>query len=265
MLKPLKELFAYRHLVANLVSTEIKVRYRRSFLGVLWTLLNPVLLMLVMWVVFSRFGKAVERNYAMFLLSGLMTWIFFQQSVAQSLNSITKNSTLMQKIYVPKLVFPVSTVLSNLVNFFFFLVAYHLIVGVGRLFGAFESVHIEPTAPVVFGALLMVFILATGVGLLMGTLNVFFRDFQHLTQVMLRVLFYLTPVLYRPNLMGEKVAFVLRFNPVYYPVVIGRATIYDGTLGEPIDWLLGFGAALLVLLAGIMMFAATDKKLIYYA
>lgn len=258
MLKSFIELFQYRQLVANLVATDLKVRYRRSFLGLLWTLLNPLLLMLVMWVVFKKFGRVDEKSYAMFLLAGLMVWIFFQQAVSQSLGSIVKNRALIQKIYVPKLVFPVSTVLSNLVNTAFFLLAYHMMV-------VFSPVGLQPTAPFVLLSLLMALILASGVGLVMGALNVFFRDFQHLTQVGLRALFYLTPVLYRPGIFSPKVNLILRLNPVFYPVVTGRDAIYEGVISPMEDWVIGFSLAIIVLLAGALVFSATEKKFVYYA
>jgi ABC-type polysaccharide/polyol phosphate export permease len=207
MFAALKEVVAYRGLLGNLVGLDLKVRYRGSFFGALWTLLNPVLLMLVLWFVFSRFGRIQEKSYAMFLLSGLMIWLFFQQAVSQSLGAVVKNKALIQKIYVPKMVFPLSVVTSNLVNMVFFLVAYHLIV-------VFTSVGLQVTAPLIIPVFVMVYLLAVGWALIMSTANVFFRDFSHLTQVLLRALFYLTPVLYRPSLLGDKVAAILKINPV---------------------------------------------------
>ena len=120
MLNSLKELVQYRELIQYLVVTDLRVRYRGSILGFLWTLLNPLLLTLVLWLVFSKFGKVDEKNYALFLLSGLMVWIFFSQSVTMALNSIVKQRGLIQKIYVPKVVFPIAVVISNLTNFAFF-------------------------------------------------------------------------------------------------------------------------------------------------
>lgn len=258
MIRAFKELVRYRQLVRSLVGLDLKVRYRRSVLGILWTLLNPLLLMLVLWVVFGRIVRNSEKNYAMFLLSGLMVWTFFQQAVSQSLTSIVKNRMLIQKIYVPKLVFPVSVVTSNLVNFFFFIVAYHLIV-------PFTNVGIQKTLPLAVPALLMIYLMSTGVALILGTLNVFFRDVSHLTTVMLRALFYMTPILYRPSTLGPKAEFLIQFNPLYYPIEAIRNAIYDGVVAPPEIWITGFGISLLVLLAGAILFTATEQKFVYYA
>ena len=103
MRKSLGELLEYRELVQYIVMTDLKVRYRGSLLGFLWTLLNPLLLTLVLWAVFSKFGRVDEENYALFLLSGLMIWIFLSQSMTMALNSIIKQRSLIQKIYVPKM------------------------------------------------------------------------------------------------------------------------------------------------------------------
>jgi ABC-type polysaccharide/polyol phosphate export permease len=252
------ELVEYRQLVYNLVATNLKVRYRRSFLGLLWTLLNPLLLMLVMWVVFSRFGRIQEKNYAMFLLSGLMVWIFFQQSISQSLNSIVKNKSLIDKIYVPKLVFPISVVISNLVNVGFFLVAYVILV-------IPTQVGIQTTIPFVLPALLMVYILASGSALLMATLNVFFRDMEHLTSVILRALFYLSPILYRPEMLGPKANTVLRLNPVYYPILTARGALYDGVVASWDLWVIGYAVALSTLVIGWMVFVSVQQRFVYYA
>ena len=170
MRKSLGELLEYRELVQYIVMTDLKVRYRGSLLGFFWTLLNPLLLTLVLWAVFSKFGRVDEENYALFLLSGLMIWIFLSQSMTMALNSIIKQRSLIQKIYVPKIVFPVSVVLSNLTNFMFFLVAYSVI-------ACLTTIGLLPTALLIVPVIGMAFLLAVGTALLMATLNVFFRDF----------------------------------------------------------------------------------------
>lgn len=258
MLNSLKELVQYRELIQYLVVTDLRVRYRGSILGFLWTLLNPLLLTLVLWLVFSKFGKVDEKNYALFLLSGLMVWIFFSQSVTMALNSIVKQRGLIQKIYVPKVVFPIAVVISNLTNFAFFLVAYAII-------AALTPVGLSPVNIMVVPAVGMVFLLSLGCSLIMATLNVFFRDFLHLTEVILRLMFYLTPILYRPEIFGEQVRFFFQLNPAYYPIVATRSVLYDQVMPSAEIWALGYGAACLSCLLGLYVFVKTQDKFVYYA
>ena len=258
MLGQLKELYAYRELVRYLVATDLKVRYRGSVLGILWTLLNPLMLTLVMWLVFSRFGRLDEKNYALFLLASLMVWVFFSQSIGSSLTSILKHRGLIDKIYLPKLVFPVALVTSNLVNLGFFLLAYLLI-------ALCTDVGVPPTAILIIPAVIMLYMLSVGGALLMSALNVFYRDFTHLTEVLLRALFYLTPVFYPPTILGDDLSFVLKFNPVYYPVVLARDVLYYGTAANPIDWLIGFAVAFGMFVLGLKVFTSSQDNFVYYA
>ncbi len=256
--RSLRELVQYRELLRYFIVLDLKVRYRGSVLGFLWTLLNPLLLMLVMWAVFSRFARIQEDSYALFLLSGLMAWLFFQQSVGRSLTSIVSNRGLIQLIYLPKVVFPISIVGSNLLNVFFFFIAYLLI-------AVFTNHGVPWTVVMLPAVLLMLFLLCSGAALLMCSLTVFFRDFTHLTPVLMRALFYLTPIFYRPDMLGPKGAVLLRASPVYYPVVATREILYYGTIPGADIWLTGFAYALLLLAIGLVVFVATEDRFVYYA
>lgn len=258
MLRSLRELIRYRLLVEYFVILDLKARYRGSALGFLWTLLNPLMIMVVMWVVFSAFGRVSEDNYALFLLSGLMAWQLFSESVNRSLNTIISNRGLMQLIYVPKIVFPVSIVCSSLVNLVFFFAAYLLI-------AAPTSHGIPWTVALLPVALVMLFMLSAGCGLLMAALTVFFRDFNHLTSPLMRALFYLSAIFYRPSSMGPKFELIMNFNPVYYPVTVTRAVMYDGVVPGLAFWGIGFGIAAGFLLLGLAVFTGTQERFVYYA
>lgn len=258
MLRNLRELIRYRTLLRFMVVQDLTVRYRSSFLGFLWTLLNPLLLMLVMWVVFSRFGRIEEENYVLFLLSGLMTWLFFSQSIERGQDSIIRHRGLIQQIYLPKLIFPVAVVTSNILNLFFFFLAY-LIIAIASGYGiALTTLAIPP-------ALMLLYLIAAGGAILMCSLNVFFRDFTHLTAVFLRALFYLTPVIYPPRIMGEKAQMILKFNPLYYPVTMIRDLIYYGKIPPPGHWIVGSVAAVIVMLVGLWVFSSNEERFVYYA
>ena len=258
MVRPVIELLRYRSLLRYFVLLDLKARYRGSFLGFLWTLLNPLLLMLVMWAVFSRFARIQESNYALFLLSGLMAWLFFSQSVERSLTTIISNRGLIQLIYLPKMVFPMSIVWSNLLNLLFFFISY-LIIALFTSHGVPRTVLLLPLV------LLMLFLLSSGAALLMCSLTVFFRDFTHLTPVLMRALFYLTPIFYRPDILGPKGMMLLRFNPVYYPVVLTREVLYYGRVPGAELWVIGFAAAVAIVIAAQAVFSLTEKRFVYYA
>ena len=257
MLRALKDLGRYRALVHYLVLLDLRTRYRSSFLGFFWTLLHPILLMIVMWAVFSRVARIQEDNYALFLLSALMVWNFFQQSVERSLNVIVQNGVLIKSTYVPKVVFPIALVISNFVNMLLFLIAYILI--------ALPTSHGVPWTlcllPIVLTMLLLI---SSGATLLMSALTVFFRDFVHLTSVILRALFYTTPVLYPPEILGAEFASVLKFNPMYYPVQATRDVLYAGMLPGMIDYGIGFSMAVLIFILGLLVFSRIQDRFIYY-
>lgn len=256
-LHALKEVYSYRYLLRFLTVMDLKVRYRGSFLGFFWTLLNPLMLMAVLSVVFSRIGRIDEPNYALFLLSGLMTWGFFSQSIERSLGAIVQNTGLIQKIYMPKIVFPISIVLSNALNLLFFFVAYVVM--------ALLTHDVPATILLLVPVIVMLFFLSAGGAMLMCALNVFFRDFSHLTSVLLRALFYVTPIIYPPELLGPKAESFLRLNPVYYPIVIGREVVYAGRVPAIEDWIVGFVFALAIFFVGLFVFTSTERKFVYYA
>ena len=226
----LGELLQYRQLVAVLVVRELKVRYKRSFLGLLWTMLNPLLLMVVYTVVFATIMRAPQRNFAIFLLSGLLPWLFFSTSVLQGLNSILANQELIRKVRLPQAVFPLSVVGSNLVNFTLSLAPLLLLMAVLR----------QPFTPALLflpAGMLILTVFTSGVTVLFSTFTVFFRDVRHLTEVLLQMLLYLSPVLYDLQMLGERgewwfraFRLFLRLNPISYLLPLIRDPVYYGRL-----------------------------------
>ena len=226
----LGELVQYRQLIAVLVVRELKVRYKRSFLGLVWTMLNPLLLMVVYTVVFATIMRAPQRNFAIFLLSGLLPWLFFSTSVLQGLNSILVNQELIRKVRLPQAVFPLSVVGSNLVNFTLSLAPLLLLMAVLR----------QPITPALLflpAGMLILTVFTSGVTLLFSTFTVFFRDVRHLTEVLLQMLLYLSPVLYDLQMLGDRgewwfraFRLFLRLNPISYLLPLFRDPVYYGHL-----------------------------------
>ncbi len=227
---PLGELVQYRQLVAMLVVRELKVRYKRSVFGLLWTMLNPLLLMTVYTVVFATIMRSPQRNFAIFLLSGLLPWLFFSTAVLQGLTSILTNQELIRKVRLPQAVFPLSVVGSNLVNFALSLVPLLLLMAVLR----------QPFTPALLFlpvGMLILTAFTSGVTLLFSTFTVFFRDVRHLTEVLLQMLLYLSPVLYDLPMLGDRgewwfraFRLFLRLNPISYLLPLIRDPVYYGRL-----------------------------------
>jgi homopolymeric O-antigen transport system permease protein len=258
------ELLQYRQLVAVLVVRELKVRYKRSVFGLLWTMLNPLLLMVVYTVVFATIMRAPQRNFAIFLLSGLLPWLFFSVSVVQGLNSILANQELIRKVRLPQAVFPLSVVGSNLVNFALSVIPLLLLMAVLR----------QPFTPALLFVPVGIFILATftsGVTLLFSTFTVFFRDVRHLTEVLLQMLLYLSPVLYDLAMLGQRgewwfraFQLFLRVNPLTYLLPLVRDPVYYGRL-PPLS-VVGFATveSALMLAIGFAIFHRLAPRHIHY-
>ena len=184
------EIFRYRDLIFALVSRELKVRYRRSAIGFVWTMLQPLLMMLVLQVVFSSIFRFELDfgNYPVYVLAGLLFWNFFSQSIVASMNSLRGNAQLLQKLPIPKEVFPLATVISGVINLCFALVPLLLILLVTR----------HPLSPALFFlpvSILLAALFTLGAGLLLSPLAVFFSDGVELIGVVLSILMYLTPII----------------------------------------------------------------------
>lgn len=260
----LGELLHFRQLIVLLVVRELKVRYKRSVFGILWTMLNPLLLMLVYTVVFATIMRSPQRNFAIFLLSALLPWLFFSVAVLQGLNSILVNQELIRKVRVPQAVFPLAVVGSNLVNFALSFVPLLLLMGVLR----------QPfTAALLFVpvGMLLLTLFTSGVTLLFATFTVFFRDVRHLAEVALQMLLYLSPVFYDLQMLGQHdqwwfrgFRLLLRLNPLSYLVPLVRDPVYYGRLPALHVVAVASASALVSLVVGFFVFERLSARHIHY-
>ena len=232
MLTRFKELIAYRDLIWNLVVRDLKVRYKSSVLGFLWSLLNPLFMMVVFTVLFTIMlpNNAIEK-FPVFVLCALLPWNFFSASITGSTLSIVANAHLITKVYFPREVLPISTVLSNLCNFLLALIVLFLMILLFR-------VPLTPWAlllPLVIGIQL---IFTIGVALLLATSNVFYRDTQFVVEVLMLAWFFLTPVFYPIDILPQSrvlLGFVLDIrrlvyilNPMASLIASYRVILYHG-------------------------------------
>ncbi len=213
----------YTPLLSELVTRDIKTKYRRSVLGVLWTLLNPLLMMTVLSIVFSQlFGRFNIENYPIYLLSGQVVFNFFQESTSMSMSSIINNAPLLKKVYIPKYMFVLSRTISSAINLLASFAALIIVMFVMR--ADLNYTVILTVIPIVF---LVMF--SIGVGLILASLAVKFRDVVHLYSVFTTVLLYLTPVIYPLASLPEWVAGIVRINPITSILTMFRCFMLYGS------------------------------------
>jgi len=253
----LRELFEYRGLVLNLTRVELKLRYRNSVLGFLWTVLNPLFTLLILAVVFSKIIRFDIPDYPVFLFAGLTSWLMVQQTVTIATASVVNNQALIRRVYVPKLAFPLSNVLARFAD--------HLILSAVLL--AAMAVFGRPWTwallllPVV---IVIHFAFALGLSLLAAVADVRVRDIQHVVAIGFQALFYVTPVFYSSDFVPEKYRTLFLANPFYYFVESFRAPVYGGAL--PSWGVLGTAALLAAaaLAAGSLIFIRKEKDFVFH-
>ena len=219
----IEELYKYKYLIQELVGRDIKKKYRRSVLGVVWSILNPLLMMIVTAMVFSTLFRFDIQNYPLYLLTGQVLFTFYAESTNFAMSSIIENGGLIRKIYIPKYLFPLSRVISSCVNLFFTFPALILIIlATGKPFTLAMLSFVIPLA--------LFFIFCLGVGLILSTMAVYFRDMFHLYGVLINLLSYATPIFYPEKIVPEQFILLLKLNPLYYFFKAFRMAVYDGVL-----------------------------------
>ncbi|MBI5507207.1 MAG: ABC transporter permease [Deltaproteobacteria bacterium] len=254
-MRKLFEIYRYRELLKNLVVNELKLRYRRSALGFLWSMLNPLLTMIVLTLVFSTIMRFNTKDYWVLLLAGMLPWIFFSQAISGGLMSIVGKGALLKKVYIPKTIIPLSTVLAGLVNFMLSMLAmFALMAALGRL---------PNTAmlflPVSIGILTL---FTCGMAFLFSCLNVYFRDFTHMTEVLISAWFYASPVIYTVEMVPERFRPAFAWNPMLYVIECFRAPIFDARLPSLQTVSIAFAGSLLSALIGFVVFVRFERGFI---
>lgn len=250
--------YKYKNLLKQLVSRDIKLKYRRSVLGYLWSVLNPLFVMLIMVVVFSSIFRSDVENFPLYLISGQILFNYMSEATNGAIQSVLGASGLLRKIYVPKYIFTVSKVTSTLITMLFSLLA--------LLFVALAT-----DAPVSVNYLLIVlpigelYLFCLGLGLFLAQAAVFFRDIQYIYSVVLTAWMYLTPIFYPVTMLPEALRFgITRLNPIYYYLEQFRQIVMYGMAPNGKLLLYGLLAGLLALFAGAWCFQKTQDKFVLY-
>lgn len=229
MISYFKKLFSYRELLFSLTKKELKVKYRGSVLGFFWSLLNPVLIMLVYSFVFSFIMRQGIEEFAIFLLCALLPFNFFSNSVNYGSGSIVSNANLVKKIYFPKEIIPLSIVLSNLVNFLLELLILFVVLSIFK-YRFYMYLYLLPVVIIV-----QIFFVS-GISLLISSLNVLFRDLQHLVSILMLVWFFGTPIIYPLSMVPERFAFWMQINPMAVFATFYRNIFYFVKYPEGFYW-----------------------------
>jgi ABC-type polysaccharide/polyol phosphate export permease len=252
-----RDIHTYRELIWALAIKELRVRYKRSALGFLWALLNPLLMMLVLTLVFGTIMRFRVKHYAIFLLSMLLPWTFFAQTLSYSVASIVGHAELLRKVRVAKLVFPVAAVLSNIINFLLSLVPLVLLIVVTRFPLHWTWVYL----PV---PMLSLFLFSLGVSFFIATLNVFFRDVSHIIQIVLSAWFYFSPILYSLDFVPASHRWLFKLNPMLYVLNGFRLSIYDGLLPSPQSAAVSLLCGIAAVVIGFSIFRRYQDAFVFY-
>lgn len=249
----IKNFNKYRFLLEELIKKEIKLKYRRSFLGILWTLLEPILTTVVLTLVFTRmldWGKG--SDYPVYILTGRLLYSFFSNSTKSAMKAIRGNATMIKKVYVPKYIYPLSSVFSSYITFMISMLV---------LFGAALIFKVRPTVHLLSAVipLLLLLVLALGVGLILSTMAVFFRDMEYLWGVILMLIMYASAIFYKVDKVDSK--WIFYFNPLYFIIVNFRNAFF----GSPMDMkalLISAAYSFGALIIGIVLFYKKQDKFI---
>jgi ABC-2 type transport system permease protein len=248
---------AYEPLLRELVSRDVKLRYRRSVLGYLWSLLNPLLTMLIMTLVFSFVFRFTIENYPLYVITGSTMFTFFTESAGGAMNSIIFNGSLLKKAYLPKYIFPLSSVCSSFVTMLFNMAAILIVM-------VFTRAVFYPTALLFFYPLLCLFVFCMGFGFLLSSITVYFRDMQHLWGVITTGWMYLTPIFWPVSMLPEEYQWVENLNPMFIFIDCFREVLVYGHLPSAFEAVSCFGWAALALVLGILQFRKLQKEFVLH-
>jgi ABC-type polysaccharide/polyol phosphate export permease len=255
------ELWRFRELVVLLVSRDLKVRYKRSVLGMLWTLLNPLLQMSVYALVFSAIVRVGVRDFPVYLLAGLLPWQLVSVSGASAAHALLANQGLIRKVAVPQAVYPLALVGSKVVD---------LVLSLGPL-GLVATAFGHPPGPLwilLLPAIAVAAAFAAGLSLLFASANVFFRDVRHLVDVLFQVWFYLTPILwpasYLERLPHPALRLLLAVNPAAPIVGWFQAVVHDGRAPAPGEVAAAVAAAAGALALGYLVFRSLEDRHVHW-
>ena len=252
MIGVFRNLYKYRELLKTNVKKEIRGKYKNSFLGVLWSFLNPLLQIVVYAVVFQVILKNPQENYAIFLCCGLIPWTFFSATVTRSAFTMIENGNIIKKVYFPREILPISIVTSEAVNF---MISTIIILGF-VIFGGLGISKYILLYPLV---LLAQYLLLIGISLIISSISVYVRDLQHLIGVAMQLLFYATPIVYASETIPDNFKWILYLNPMTYIINGYRDIFYNQRMIDIVSTLLLIIISIVLCIIGYIIFNKLQK------
>lgn len=247
----------YTNLLKLLVIKDVKIKYKRSVLGIFWSVLNPLFTMIIITLVFQELFKFNVENFAAYVISGQVLFSFFSDSTSLAMTSIYSSGQIIKKVYVPKYIFPLSKIIYSLVNMLFSFCAVLIVCLI-------TGVHLEYTVVYSLVSILYLFVFSVGVGLILSSLVVFFRDIEHIYGVLITAWMYATPIIYPMNIMPDKFMVMLLGNPLFYFITHFREALLYGHV-PPLELNIQCASyAVVTLLSGLYLFKKKQDKFILY-
>lgn len=246
----------YKFVFVELVKRDFKKKYKRSVLGVLWSMLAPLFTLLVLNFVFGTFFGRTQEYYTIYLFSGWLIFQYYNEATNGAMNSLMSNASIFSKVKVPKYMFLFSRVASSSINFFLTLIVYFVFVIAYRVPITWK--YITLVYPV-----FCMFILILGIGLILSALFVFFRDIQYLYSVFSMALMYATPIFYTTDILGDK-SWIFYLNPLYYYVTYFRSVVIDGTIPPLTFHVVMLAISISLFAIGCWMYKKYNYKFLYY-
>lgn len=255
-IEELIEAWRYRDLIFFLIRRDVTTRYKRSVLGIAWTMLHPLGMMIVLSVVFSQVFRVNTPGYPGFVLSGLIAWNFFSQVSTMIINALVWGGDLYRKIYVPRSAFAISAIGTGLVNLMLSLVPLIVVMAI---------IGIPPHPTLFLTPFAMVFLsfFTLGIGLLISTIGVYFIDVVEMYAILLMAWMYLTPIIYSVNILSPEVQLIVQLNPMMHLVSLFRNLVFHGVVPPANEWLIASGISVGSLLVGWLFFTGKADEFAY--
>lgn len=247
----------YRFLLKQLVGRDFAVKYKRSYLGFLWTIINPLMTMIVMSAVFAYIFRIQTEHYAVYLIIGNVVFNYFSESTQLALASIVGSGQLIKKVYMPKYIFPISKILFSFVNFLITLIPVAMVM-------MYYRIAVTPLILLLPIILACLFIFSVGIGLLLATLQVSLRDTQYLYGILLTLWTYLTPLFYTMDSLSPSMQKVMAYNPMYIYIDAVRQVLLYHTLPNQWQMFGGMAYAVISLVIGLLVFYKHQNKFILH-
>lgn len=252
-----RKIIEQRQIIKSMVTKNLKDKYVGSVLGISWSIINPLLITLAVTFVFTQVMKSETRHFPLFVLSGLLPWFFFTNSISESTSSIRQNLDLLNRFVILKEVIPISVVLANFITF---LLGFIIMMPIFIIF----NVNILKYLLLLPFIMFLHFIFTLGISMLFSIINIYFRDLSQLLNVGIMFLFWLTPVFYNLESVPQQYRWFIIANPATSYISVYQSLLYHGSTGKVCMWLLSIGFSFVSLIGGHIFFLKKENEILKY-